>query len=613
MRGLLIALVLSMSVGAWAQDQMMIRMNHAGIVQLMKMSLQYNQAGNGQTGFKIPAGLYSFKIARADLAKNPMVEILNEVSDVNLTKDLPFYVTNSEISVVGSIVESSLRTKVSNYTSSGFDLKVSFVVDKVKLSARDLSLCETKKGSRCGSGLKASFENVSVALRAGSQVSLTADFKVNMAADKARMSLIKVVSNIASGPRLDISIGDVVVPPISIIINDQESQLDTSGIRSEILARRDFLAQKLLSFASEFIAGDLAEMVNKALKNQCLPTSLRLLEMGSEDKPAQGGGFTSLPVALGTHEQQLSIYAGDNKNQPTLMEILQQDLARIIKSASFDVSMKSVRTPLDQDIEIRLNGALRMNRNSWFMRTTVGNSSRNLPALDIDKLVDRRDHVALAISEPMINASLDLLSSTGVFQELIRKQPNMSGIYITSVKAHFKTGDRAQNDRYYIVANMRVHLRETAADGAWARIKRMIAVWLESDRSAVLYFPVQLEALPRLVKNSEGKLELMLKVNSPFVTATALRNDFNYPNSVPFATGVVRETVLEQLATGLGAFVDKEFRFPLDSYLSQKGLRIEPKSLRLVDSAYMMLSADITKLDLRELNSNPTSSAGSCQ
>jgi hypothetical protein len=105
----------------------------------------------------------------------------------------------------------------------------------------------------------------------------------------------------------------------------------------------------------------------------------------------------------------------------------------------------------------------------------------------------------------------------------------------------------------------------------------------------------------------------MLKVNSPFVTATALRNDFNYPNSVPFATGVVRDTVLEQLATGLGAFVNKEFRFPLDSYLSQKGLRIEPKSLRLVDSAYMMLSADITKLDLRELNSNPSSSAGGCQ
>ena len=293
MRGLLLILVLSMSFATWAQDQMMLRMNHAGIVQLMKMSLQYNQAGNGQTGFKIPAGLYSFKVARGDLAKNPIVGILNEVSDVNLTKDLPFYVSNSEISVVGSIVESSLRTKVSNYTSSGFDLKISFVVDKVKLSARDLSLCETKKGSRCGNGLKASFKNVSVALRAGNKVSLTADFKVNMAADKARMTLLKVVSNIASGPKLDISIGDVVVPPISIIINDQESQLDTSGIRSEILARRDFLAQKLLSFASEFIAGDLAEMVNKALKNQCIPTNLRLLEMGSEDKLASGGGYTS--------------------------------------------------------------------------------------------------------------------------------------------------------------------------------------------------------------------------------------------------------------------------------------------------------------------------------
>ncbi len=606
MRGLILILLFSMSFQTWAQDQLMLRLNHSGILQIMKMSLQYNQAGNGQTGFKIPAGLYGFKVLRADLEKNPIVNILNQVSDVNLTKDLPFFISNSEISVIGSIDESSLRTKVSNYSSTGFDLKVSVVVDRVSLSTPDLSLCEDKDGTSCGNGLKASFKGVSVALSAGQKIKLSADFKVNMAADKAHMSLVQVVSNIDTGTKLDIDVEQVVIPPISIVINGQESQLDTSGLRSEILARRDFLAQKLLSFASEFIAEDLAEMVNKALENKCLPTRLRLFEMGQEDKPATDGGFTKLPVAVSKRDPQLSIYRGDDKNQPTLMEILQQDLARIIKSASFDIQMKSARTPLDQDIELRLDGALRMNRRSWFLRPTVGNSSRKLPVLDIDSLVNRADHLAVAISEPMINGSLNLLSSTGVFQELIRKQPNLAGVKITSVKAHFKSGSRPDLDRYYLVANIRVNLREIAADGAWAKIKRMIAVWLERGSSSVLYFPIQLEATPRLEKQSDGKLQLMLKVNSPFASTTALRNDFNYPNSVPFATGIVRDTVLKLLGVGLGAYVNKEFRFPLDSYLSRKGVRIEPKSLRLIDSAYMMLSADITQLDLVELNTKPS-------
>lgn len=607
MRSLMFILLLALTSAAVAQDQMMLRVNHSGVTELMRLALEYNQAGSGKAGFKIPRGIYSFKVARQDLAANPIIQILNQVSDVNFNRDFPFYVTNSDIGIVGSIVEPSLKTKVSNYTTTGFDLQVSFDVDAIKLSVADLSICETKQGSACGKGLRASFKNTTVALRKGSKISAVAKFRVNLASDKARVALVSVSSNLTKGPRLDINIGQVVVPPISIIINDQEAQLDTSGIRAEILQRREFLAQKLLAFASEFIAEDLAEMINKTLASQCFPTSLRLLEIGQEDRPATNGGFTTVPLVLGRKVHP-------HKNEPNMMELLQIDLAKIIKSATFDVKLKSIRSPLDRDLELRLNGALRMNRLAWQIRSTVGNSTRALPALNIDNMIDRRNHMAVVVSEPMVNGALDLLSSVGVFQKLVGSREGMDGVHIQSVKAHFKTGATPAQDRYYVIANIRVNLRDVAADGVWAWIKRFIAVWLErNNNDAQLYFPIQLEAIPRLVTDAQGKAHLMLKVNSPFASSTALRNDFGYTNTITAATATVRTTVLDLLREGLGEFVNKEFELPLDAFLSQKGLEIAPKSIRLIDSSYLMIAADLSRLDLRALNGDAGSSDRSCK
>ncbi len=625
MKRLIVGLLLVSMLSAQAQDQMMIRVNHSGVIQVMRMALKYNRQGQGQTGFKIPRGLYSFKIPRSQVASNPIIQILNEVSDVNFNRDYPFYVTNSDIIVDGTIDESSLQTAVSNYTAKGFDLKISFKINKLSLSAADLSLCETKSGIKCGKGLKASFKNVTVALRPGSLITMSTDFKVAFEADQARMKLVKATSNLgnAQGPKLNINIGSVTVPPISIVINGQEAQLDTSSLRDEIMERRTFLAQKLLAFAGDFIAEDLAEMVNKALKNQCVPTRLQVLEIGREDMPATGGGFTRIPVVIAADNTRvvrnyyperlpLQIYQGDNKAEPTFMELLQKDLMSIIKSARFEVNLKSLRTPLNQDIELRANGALRLNRRSWNVRNTVANSSRVLPALNIDSIINRQDHFGVVIGEPMINAATDLLSTIGVFQKVMDAQVKMGGVYVDSIKAHFKNGATQAGDRLYVVGNARVNLRELDADGVWAWIKRTLAVWLErNNNNAVLRFPIQFEVIPRIV-NSGGKIKLMMRVNSPFENETTLKNTYGYPNNVTSATSIVRSTVIDLLKENMGEYVNREFEFPLDDYLSQQGVTIHPKSIRMINSAYLMVSADIKDLDFKALSSGG-SQGGSCQ
>lgn len=609
-----------------AQDQLMIRVNQTGILSVMESALEYNQRGQGRTGFQVPAGLYDFKVKRADLQANPIVRILQEVSNVDLNRDLPFYLYNSVVNVDGGIDKASLRTAVSNYTAQGFDLKITFAINKLSLRANELSLCENKRGRRCGNGLKATFRNSTVALRSGSRINAEANFKVDTTSTQAKMRLVRVTSNLntRNGPRIDINIGSVVVPPISIIINGQEAQLDTSNLRAEIMARKEFLANKLLEFSAEFIAEDLSEMVNKALKNQCLPTQLRIIEIANQDVPAPRGGFRSQPYVIAADNtrvvrpridysiQSPSVFPGDNRPAPTFMELLQRDLASIIKSANFDLSLKSIRSPLNQDIEIRANGSFVMNNRRWRVLDTVGNSTRKLPALNVDTIINRQDHFAVVLGEPVVNASMDLLQGMGVFQKVLEAQGKIGGVSVNSIKLHFKSGATAAQDRLFAIGNLKVKLREIDADGIMGWVKRAIAVWLErNNNNAILNFPVQFEVIPRFATQRDGSVKLFLSVNSPFVNPTTLKNDYNYPNNVVSATKVVQESIVEILKENMGEYVNREFEFPLDQYLNMNGVSLQPKRMSMLQSGYLLVAADIKKIDFAKLNQSP--SGASCQ
>ncbi len=626
MTSFIVFILCAFSSALMAQDQLMIRVNQSGILSVMESALEYNQSGQGRTGFQVPAGIYDFKIKREDIQANPIVKIMQEISDVNLNRDLPFYLYNSIVNVNGGIDKTSLRTAVTNYTARGFDLKISFAINQLNLKASELSLCEKKRGTRCGTGLKATFRNNTIALRSGSKIQAEANFKVDMTSTQAKMRLVSVQSNVntRNGPRIDINIGSVVVPPISIIINGQEAELDTSNLRAELMARKEFLANKLLEFSAEFIAEDLAEMVNKALKNQCLPTQLRIIEIASQDVPSSRGGFQQQPYVIAADNtrvvrpridysfQASSVFPGDNRPAPTFMELLQRDLASIIKSAKFDLNLKSIRSPLNQDLEIRANGEFVLNQRRWRVLDTVGNSTRKLPALNVDTIINRQDHFAIVLGEPVVNGSLDLLQSMGVFQKVLEAQAKISGVSVNSIKLHFKSGATPAQDRLFAIGNLKVKLREIDADGIMGWVKRAIAVWLErNNNNAILNFPVQFEVIPRFATQRDGSVKLFLRVNSPFVNPTTLRNDYKYPNNVVSATEIVQENVIEILKESMGEYVNREFEFPLDDYLNLNGVSLQPKRMSMLQSGYLMVSANIKKIDFNKLNQTP--SGASCQ
>jgi hypothetical protein len=583
MKTIALSLLCAAAFPLWAQDQFAVRLNHTGVVEVMRMALQHNQQSvRGAIGFQIPAGVYPLKVRRADLPSNPLIQTLSEIVDVDFRRDYDFFMRNARINVAGRVDIPSVRTTVSNQSATGFDLRVVFSVPELTVRTAEVALCETRRGSGCGEGLQGRFRNPSIALRRGSVVRVTADFRATLNDDTARLRLVRTRSNLGTrqGPSINLELGTIELPPVTMIINGQELPMDMAPLRAQVQNYRTFLAHKMLGFAADFIAEDLAAVVNKALRNQCLPTRLTVLEID----PAAAA---RTPLVAGA------------ERHPDFMAQFQRDLARLVKSMRFDLGLKTLRTPESKHLEIRGDGSLRLNGTTWQVGSTLSNGARPLPVLSLVGAA-ASDELAVAVGEPVINAGLALLNQQGVFQQVINEHVDVGGVHVEGARAYFKSVGPGQ-DRIQVVANLRLNLREIRANGILSWIRREIAVWLErNNNDANLVFPLQFEVIPRVV-TVDATSKLFLRVDGPFTDPTTFRNDYQQPNNVGEATKVVRQALVDELKAGLGSYVDREFELPLDEYLSVPGVKVAAKDIKIIDSAYLVVTGDLAGLDFARL------------
>lgn len=262
----LVIVLLAFSSLAYSQEQLAVRLNENGLMKIMQLALKYNTGTAGSKTVVVPQNIYKFTIKQKDLAANPVVGVVNEISNLNLTKDLNFYLHTSDIKVTGVVDQKSLSTSISNSGPEGFDLKLSINLTKVSVNGPSMSICEDrqKKAKKCGYGLKTTITGLKITTL-NRPVILTANLRVSVKKGLASVKVLSVKSNLESKtpPTLNINFTSVEIPKIVIVINDQETELDTSRMREQILERKAFLGKKLMAFAGEFIAEDLAEMINE--------------------------------------------------------------------------------------------------------------------------------------------------------------------------------------------------------------------------------------------------------------------------------------------------------------------------------------------------------------
>lgn len=610
MKALLFILLVISSV-AQAQEQLAVRLNEKGLMNILHMAVKYNTNSASSKTIIIPTNVYKFTIKQKQLASNPIVAVVNEISNLNLNKNLDFYLQTSDIKVTGVVDKKSLKASISNSGPNGFDVKISVSLPSVSVTGANLSLCEDKlkNQKKCGNGLKMSVASLKVSTKTTAVV-LSANMRVSIKNNSASVKVLSVSSNIDTpkGPKLDINFASITVPKITIVINGQETELDTSKLKDEILERKAFLANKLIGFVGDFVASDLAEMINVYLKNTKLPTTYEVFRQEESDitfdeidyseryKPiAIDNTYVRPPVIIAPRTSTGKLPKMDIKGPG---EIMEEQISEIIRSAVISLALKSISTPLSKDIQ--LSGALSMVLNNQTIRVQNRLSNRDVTALPKIDLSSFRAHdINLAISEPVINGALDLVGKTGLFQELFETFGRVKGFSLSSVQMHF-----AKDKSLRAIVNAQIDLNQVDSNGFGGWIKNQWAIFRErNNNNGKIYFPIEVTIIPAVVTQKNGEIALSLFVRSPF-NGDTLINNFGYPSNIANMKSEVKKGVIAELKKALGEHVNKAYVLDVTKFMNQAGVVFKPKSISFEQGAYMLLNLDIA--DIKFNSKNPS-------
>lgn len=591
-----LVLVLSFISGhLFAQEQLALRLNEQGMMKILRMAVQYNTATKESRTIVIPQNIYKFSIPKSQILSNPIIPVVNEISDLNLNKDLSFYLNTSDIKVSGDVDQKSLKMAISNSSDNGFDLSLSIDIPQVVMDASRLALCEDKDrySKKCGQGLQASLSQLKIKT-VGRPITVKAVLRLRTDGNVARVTVRSVETNLEgkNAPNLDINFKSVDVPRIAIVINGQETELDTSRLKNEILKYKTFLSKKLLSFVADFVAGDLVEMLNVYLVNTEVATSYQIYR---KDVPVKFDEFLSFPRPMPEGYIRSALSELEKRNNP--INTMMAQISEVIRSAQVEIALKKISTPENKDIELAGLVNLVLNGRGLNVRNTLGNSFRPLPRLDLTS--QRNNDINLAISEPVINGALDLVNSTGLFQEVLEAAAPVPGVSIRSVKMHFNG-----NKSLVAVVNAQVDLKKLHSDGIASWFKNNIAVFLErNNNNSVIYFPIEVEVIPHFKSLPTGGTGVDLRVLSPFNYAE-LPNRYNYPTNVPKMSEIVKAGVMDELRGSLEPHTNRTYSVDLSKFLNQAGVEFLPKSISINQSAYLLLNMDLVDIKFNSKNPN---------
>lgn len=595
-------LLVAISSLSFAQEQLTVRLNEQGLMKILQMALKYNTGVTGSKTVVVPSNLYKFTIKQSQLANNPVIQIVNEISNLNLNKDLPFYFHTSDIKVTGTVDQKSLSAKISNSSESGFDLRLSLNLPSITVNGASVSLCEDRQKNvkKCGPGLKTTVKSLKINTRTY-PVILTVNLRLSIKKNSASVKVLSVASNLESkkAPGLNINFASVEVPPISIVINGEETELDTSRLKDEILERKEFLAKKLMSFAADFIANDLAEMINVYLANTQVSTSVVVYRQFNPEITFDELETRFEPVARDNtyvHPSVLYIPPKPSQfNQKSPSQIMEEQILEIIRSASVELRLKSISTPADKDVQLAGLVSMVLNGESIEVRNRLGN--KPVSTLPVLNLANHRAHdLNLAISEPVVNGALDLINKTGLFGELYDSQNPTPGFSLEGVQLHF-----APDRTLKAIVRAQIDISRTASDGFGGWIKKQWAMWRErNNNNGKIYFPLEISIIPSVVTTASGAA-LKLYVKSPF-NGSNLINSYGYPSNVGSMKSEVRSGIMDELKKGLGEHVNKSYTVDISKFLNQSGVVFKPKSISFEHGAYMLLNLDIADIKFDSLN-----------
>jgi hypothetical protein len=265
-------------------------------------------------------------------------------------------------------------------------------------------------------------------------------------------------------------------------------------------------------------------------------------------------------------------------------------ISKVIHKAQMSVSLKSITTPENRDIQLDGLFSFMLNRESLHQKNNFGNSFNSLPQLNLNKF--RQHDLNLAISEPFINEVLDVVNSTNLFNHVLGLVSSVECLNIKNVKLHF-----SNNNSIVVVINSEVDLKKIKSNSIKSWFKNNAAAFLErNNNDSVIYFPLEITVIPEFKVLIDGRANMILKVLSPF-NQNQMLNHYNYPSNMGLMNETVRLGVLNELKLSLEKHTNQDYILDFSKILNQSGVIFRPTGISIQQGAFLLLNMDILDIN----------------
>jgi hypothetical protein len=579
------------SAQLYAQERLAVRFNEQGILKVLTMAVRYNSAG--RQDMVIPQNLYDFVLKKDSVNVNPLIRMLGQIRGIDLSNDLPFYLKTSDIHITGAVDERSLLTEISNSSNSGFDVRLSLTIPSLAVQSAEMTLCQNRQAAEkdCADGIKVQVKGLRIAA-VNKPITISSVFRFRNDGRVARLSVKSVESSLSGpdAPNLDISFESLVVPPANFV-DGLITPIVRRRLRETFSEQRQFLSDKLISFAAKFLTNDVVEMMNLYLVDRDVVTSYVIHQQ-------KNGSITFDQFVANRAKRTVPPYRPRATNVGAdPMERMLNQISDVLKSSQVAVSLNRIATPGNKDVELLGLVDFKLGNHQITSRNTLGNSRRTLPRLDLSS--QRRNDFNLVFSEPLINAALDLANSADLFQKMLESVATIQGVQVKNVKLHF-AGDQALVG----VVNVEVDLKKLESRGMRSRLTNLVVSFLErNNNNGIIFFPIEISMVPTLRRLRDGGMGFDIRVVSPF-TNRELPNQFNYPTNIPLTTDIVKDGIMGKLKESLEPHTNKTYNVDVTRFLKKSGVEFKLKSIGIKQGSYLVLGVDIVDIKFDALTPN---------
>jgi hypothetical protein len=700
-----IVIISNFLVSIASAQHLSLNITNKGIKNLLNSALKSSNSKEKSNRIIVEGGPIFERINVESFNDNQIIKKINEFVPLNQNEDFVFFFNWSPISVRSQLVSDSLRIGVEG-NKSNFNAHIRLSLDSLNISGEYLELCELKKW-KCDKkeNLYGKIENYSIKLKSGSRIDIAAVIKVKVIDDQVEIKLGNLVSNLVepqtsidkqlykkygityNSAVLDFDFEKFNLPPLLISINGEVIEADLSGLREAILEDKDSLAGLLAGFAGKFVAKDLTNILNKEFLSKLdnLKTTFNIVDIGSneiikntmenikksyhtvgknnqitKEKPLSllDLGFGNAKEILETRRSKLrEVYIAKVDNTyvakrrfkgitkgPSFMDKLESVIRGIVSHANYNITYLSTLSQNNKNLSINFDSEFTMNHVKWKLgnKTKGGKSKLKTPSFNAQEA--KKYDVAVALSEPMLNAALKVASKTKLIQEIVNKAAGLKGVYIDKIHLHLENGKKeikyieskflnedyqfgfAQNginsrmnlshrpveienyddrslkkiithtkDSIVAVAEVIVLFDELESKGIGGWVTNKFGGIIEGGK---IWFPIEIKFMPA-ISTIEGKTYLELIAFDP-TTNFKFKNTYGYPYKS--MSGMVEKGVAKMVQKELVPLLKDIPKIDLTPHLSFPGVQLTPVGLDIKSSGHLVLKSNIKELNLKKLS-----------